>query len=308
MSNRARDVLVIIPTHNRAEFISHAIQSSLDQNYPAVKTLIIDDGSTDDTREVCFAFQKERPDQFDYVRQENRGCASARNRGLGRLDDRFGFICFLDSDDRLLPGKLAREVQLLDEHPEADFTYADSVVFDELTGLEQTQEVAAAGRPDCFAIEHFLTSEAKCSAILYRAAAVRNKRFREDLMYNEDSEFLQRVSIEHRCVYSPHPGCWVRWHAGSKSRNFLEIQKAVLRASLDILRTYPEFYATFRVQVDRRIREIETSLFRQFMLIEQWDQASLYATTLLDRFFLALRSNSYYRLRHQAGQVLMKLR
>jgi glycosyltransferase involved in cell wall biosynthesis len=308
MSNRARDVLVIIPTYNRARLLPESVRSAFSQDYSAVAIVVVDDGSTDDTSGACSVLARQFPGRLLYLQQENRGCASARNRGLERLDDRFGFVCFLDSDDRLLPGKLAREVQLLVEHPEADFTYADSVVFDELTGLEQTQKVAAAGRPERFAIEHFLTSEAKCSAILYRAAVVRNKRFREDLMYNEDSEFLQRLSIEHRGVYSPHPGCWVRWHAGSKSRNFFEIQKAVLRASLDILRTYPEFYATFRVRADRRVREIETSLFRQFMLIEQWDQASLHATTLLDRFFLALRSNSYYRLRHQAGQVLMKLR
>jgi glycosyltransferase involved in cell wall biosynthesis len=306
MSQAAAGVLVITPTYNRANLLPEAISSVLSQDYPHVTLTVIDDGSTDNSSAVCSDMANLLPKRLVYLHQENKGCASARNRGLEELDGRFGFVCFLDSDDRLLPGKLAREVALLDRHSEAEFTYADSVIFDEASGQERIQTVAGSGQPDRFAIEHFLTNEAKCSAILYRADAVRHRRFREDLRYNEDSDFLQRVAIENRGVYSPHPGCRVRWHEGSKSRNLLEIQKAVLRSSLAILEDYPEFHAAFRAQADSRISNIRRSLFRQLMMRAQWDEANLYATTLLDKFFVAMRSNSYYRLRRQIGEIWLE--
>jgi glycosyltransferase involved in cell wall biosynthesis len=307
MKETSPATLVIVPTYNRAAFLPEAVESVLSQNDANPSILIVDDGSHDETQRLCENYSTRYPDRFYYLYQENQGCSSARNRGLDWLDSRFYYVCFLDSDDRLLPGKLRRETDLLACHPDKAFTYADSIIFDEQSNKAVLKTVAAAGKPDHFAIEHFLTNEAKCSAILYRAAAIGHRRFREDLKYNEDSEFLQRIALEYRGIYAPEPGCWVRWHAGSKSRNFIEIQKAVLRASQDILKAYPEFHASFRRRADLRIRGIRQSLFRQLMLFEDWDEAKLYAETPIEKLFVALRSNQYYKMRRQAGKALMRM-
>jgi glycosyltransferase involved in cell wall biosynthesis len=301
-------VLVIIPTHNRASLLPQAVESVLAQEHQEVQTLIVDDGSTDETPRVCEFYTRNYRERIYYVYQRNRGCASARNRGLDLIDEKRNYVCFLDSDDRLLPGKLTREVELLRCHPEADFTYADSIVFDEAKQQERLQPVAASRQPGRFAIEHFITNEAKCGALLYRSLVFKKLRFREDLRYNEDSELLQRVAIEHKGVYCPEPSCWVRWHGDSKSRNFLEIQRAVLRASLDILEAYPDFYASFAGQADGRIQAIKRSLFRQLMLSEHWNEASAYAASPLEKLLVAIRSNGYYWMRRQVGAALAKLR
>jgi len=212
-------VLVVIPTHNRASMLAEAIESVLSQDYPAKKIVVVDDGSEDETPALCRGYVERR--LIEYVSKANGGCASARNMGLQYIDGSTAYVCFLDSDDRQLPHFLDGAVALLESRPEADFCYADSVIYDEDTGRERLQRIAASGDPGRFAIEHFLTNEAKSGSILYRTATVRQRRFREDLRYNEDSEFLQRVTIECRGVYLPHAGSWVRWHRGSKSRNTL---------------------------------------------------------------------------------------
>ncbi len=301
-------MFVIIPTYNRSRLLPEAIESVLGQDYPFVKIVVVDDGSTDDTETACARLVKQHPDRLLYFRKENEGCASARNHGLSQLDKSCGYVCFLDSDDRLLPGKLVREVELLDTNPWADFTYSDSVICDEQRGEVKRQTAAASGDSERLAIEHFLTNELKSSAILYRSAILRRRRFREDLRYNEDSEFLQRVILECRGVYSSEPGCWIRWHLGSKSKDFVAVQKAVLRASLDILETYPEFYSSFAKLADQRIQSIRLSLFRQLMLLQQWDEAADYAQGPLQTALVRARMNGYYWLRRQLGSALIKFR
>lgn len=306
MGQHKNSVLVIIPAYNRAEILPEAIKSVMAQDYPHVKTIIIDDGSTDHTSEVCDGYTKDYPGRVVYRYKENGGCASARNSGLDLIDEDTGYVCFLDSDDRLLPGKLSREVALMTENPDADFTYSSSIIFEEEIQEESVWKVAAIGRPERFAIEHFLTNEAKSSAILYRVAVVKNRRFRESLRYNEDSEYLQRIAIESKGIYSSEPGCWVRSHPGSKSRNLIEIYKAVLKSSMEILESYPEFYRSYRALADQRIRQVRKSLFIELVLNDQWDEARGHVKSIADKFILICRLNAYYKLKRFMGSVLRK--
>jgi glycosyltransferase involved in cell wall biosynthesis len=299
-------VLIIIPTYNRAGMLPEAIESALAQDYSHKRLVIVDDGSTDGTRSICSEYARRFPEQITYTHKPNGGCASARNAGLDCIDDGIGYVCFLDSDDRFLPGKLSREVSLLQRNPDAEFVYGDSIIFDEDTSRETRSRVAAAGRPEKFALMHFFTNEAKSSALMYRARTVRYRRFREDLRYNEDSEFLQRIAIECRGIYSANPGCWVRWHKGSKSRNFVEIHKAVLRASKDILESHPDFHRSHKKKLDWRIRQIEHLLFKELLIAGRWDEANRLVANPLKRF-LSPCFSLYYRSLRRLGDLLRKM-
>ena len=297
-------ILVIIPTFNRANMLFEAIKSVLTQDYPYIRIVIVDDGSTDNTKNVSQKYVDEFPGKIIYQYKVNGGCSSARNKGLELIGDDVGYVCFLDSDDRLLPGKLSREVELLENNPNADFSYADSIVFDEIKNKERLCQVAAARRPENLAIEHFETNEAKCSAILYKSEVFINKRFREDLRYNEDSELLQRIAIEYKGVYCETPGCWVRFHSGSKSRNVLEIYKAVLKSSQDILTLYPEFYNNYKIRADKTILRIRKDLFKQFMLNNCWEEAKKYADNLGEKVLVICKLKLYYQMRQVLGRIL----
>lgn len=285
----AAEVLVVIATRNRERLLPEAVDSVLAQDYPEVRIVLVDDGSSDGTPAVCRRYAESRPGKILVVRAEGAGCAAARNRGLERIGEGTAYVCFLDDDDRLLPGKIRREVELLEAAPGAGFVYGDAILYVEETGKESRHPAAAAGRPGDFPLEHFLTNEAKTSAILYRAEAVRGRRFREDLRHNEDSEFLQRVAMERRGVYCQTPGCWIRWHPGSKSRDLVAIHRAVLRANESLLSDYPGFHRRHRPRVDRRMEELRRALFAELALAGRWEEAAEQAGGVLQRAVAALR-------------------
>ena len=116
-------VSVIIPTYNRANLISEAIDSVLQQTFTDFEIIVADDGSTDDTEEVV----KRYGDRVRYVWTQNGGTGHARNVGMQHARGRY-FI-FLDSDDVFYPYALEVETRLLEQFPTV------SVVSAEVTGF-----------------------------------------------------------------------------------------------------------------------------------------------------------------------------
>jgi len=107
-------VSVVIPCYNQAHFLGEAIESVLAQSYKGFEIVVVDDGSPDNTSEVASRYEEVR-----LVRQENRGLAGARNRGLAEAKGEY--VVFLDSDDRLMPEALEVGVRELEAHPECAF-------------------------------------------------------------------------------------------------------------------------------------------------------------------------------------------
>lgn len=94
---------VVIPVFNAEKFISEAIQSVLNQNYNDLQIIVVDDGSTDNTRSEVEKFGS----RVTYLFQENGGAAKARNTGI--LASNTDFISFLDADDVWHPRKLENQ-------------------------------------------------------------------------------------------------------------------------------------------------------------------------------------------------------
>lgn len=129
-------VSVIIPTYNRAELVIGAMESVWMQTYRPIELIVVDDGSTDKTRERVSQWAKKHiePPIFEvrYLYQENRGANAARN--LGIRESRGEFIAFLDSDDRWLPEKLEKQVPLLLSDPNIGGVYCGLQYIDLATG------------------------------------------------------------------------------------------------------------------------------------------------------------------------------
>lgn len=124
-------VSVIIPTYNRAGFISDAVQSVLDQTYKNIEIIVVDDGSTDGTKDVLAPFM----DNIRYYYTENSGAAHARNIGLKAAVGKY--IAFLDSDDAYLPYKLELQVSFMESHPEAGMVFTEVSSTDGKSILEE---------------------------------------------------------------------------------------------------------------------------------------------------------------------------
>jgi len=106
-------VTVIIPTYNRAELVPLAIQSALNQTYRHLEIIVIDDGSTDNTKEVVENFIK-RDNRVIYIQHEtNKGVSAARNTGIRQAHGEY--IAFLDSDCRWLPKKIEKQLDIFRE-------------------------------------------------------------------------------------------------------------------------------------------------------------------------------------------------
>jgi glycosyltransferase involved in cell wall biosynthesis len=105
-------VSVVLPSHNRASFLKEAIDSVLAQDFEDFELIIVDDGSTDTTRE----FLKSYP-QVCVVTQQHLGVSAARNAGIAQATGKF--IAFLDSDDLWLPEKLRAQIAFFNYHLDA---------------------------------------------------------------------------------------------------------------------------------------------------------------------------------------------
>jgi glycosyltransferase involved in cell wall biosynthesis len=119
-------VSVIVPTYNYGHVISQALESIRSQTYGNWECVVIDDGSTDDTKEVVASYAKQDP-RFRFVRQENQRQAAARNTGLKNSGG--NYVQFLDADDLIEPGKLELQVAYLEQHPEVDIVYSGARYF-----------------------------------------------------------------------------------------------------------------------------------------------------------------------------------
>ena len=115
------NISVIIPTWNRAERLADAIESVFQQSVAVHEVIVVDDGSTDNTREMV----TRRFAGVRYIYQENRGVSSARNAGIQFASG--DWIALLDSDDRWLPDKLEQQQQLIRAHPGYKLCHSDEI-------------------------------------------------------------------------------------------------------------------------------------------------------------------------------------
>ena len=122
-------VSVVIPAYNSERFIADALRSVLAQTYRPHEIIVIDDGSSDQTRAVATATGGD----LQYVFQPNQGVSAARNNGIAKATG--DLICFLDADDAWEPDKLRRQVEFMQHDPDVGLVFSDEIEFDDV-GIE----------------------------------------------------------------------------------------------------------------------------------------------------------------------------
>jgi glycosyltransferase involved in cell wall biosynthesis len=210
-------VSVVIATYNRAGLLPDALRSVEAQRYRPIELIVVDDGSTDETPAVLdhwrTAHAEDQGLQLRVIRQSNAGVSAARNRGW--RESRGEFIQFLDSDDKLHPDKLSRQVALFQSEPGVEsaicqVAYADGRL-ESVVGVTGYQAAAVS---DTLA---FLCREDVCvHAPLHRRrmlAAVDG--FADRLAFGEDVDLHLRMAIlGARWALVPQALAYVRSHSG----------------------------------------------------------------------------------------------
>ena len=124
--NVNKQVSVIIPAYNCEKFVAEAIESALRQDYAPVEVIVVDDGSTDGTKEEILKYKS----SVNYIYQENQGLGGARSTGIEHAKGEY--VAFLDADDILHDGFIGRQIAFLDKNPEIDIVYFDYMIIDSL--------------------------------------------------------------------------------------------------------------------------------------------------------------------------------
>jgi glycosyltransferase involved in cell wall biosynthesis len=120
-------VSIIIPCYNYGNYLKFTLQCILNQTYSDWECLIIDDGSTDNTKLVASEFS-EIDKRVCYIYQDNAGPSAARNNGITKSSGTY--IQFLDSDDLIHVDKIRLQVEFMERHGNADLVYGDALFFD----------------------------------------------------------------------------------------------------------------------------------------------------------------------------------
>ena len=118
-------ISIVIPIYNSAKYLPEAIDSVLRQSYQKVEIIIVDDGSTDNTRQVVEKYMKKYPDKIKCFHQENKGPSAARNKGI--QESKGKYIAFLDADDMWLEGYLSKCIKCLIEK-ECELVMTDNYI------------------------------------------------------------------------------------------------------------------------------------------------------------------------------------
>ena len=187
MSKEHPDVSVVIPTYNRLRFLRRSIQSCFSGNEGTeVEVIVVDDGSSDGTREYLMEVEDDRVRPFF---QENHGAPVARNRGLEEAQGRF--VKFLDDDDWLAEGGLHHECEVLDASG-AEMSFGayeriddDGTVVRRIGAPEVEDVVSAFLRGTLLTHPHRFT---------YRRGLVRELRWDPDLPCRQDVDFALTVA------------------------------------------------------------------------------------------------------------------
>jgi len=131
ISHKPSLVSVIIPTYNYGAYVSVAIESVLAQTYTHVEIIVVDDGSTDNTKEITSTYGE----RISYFKQKNQGVSVARNFGFSQAKG--DYILFLDADDWLKPNAVQQRVHMLDRQKDYGWVYGPCS-YDDIAGKDVT--------------------------------------------------------------------------------------------------------------------------------------------------------------------------
>ncbi len=226
-------ISAVVPTRDRAELVARALASIEVQSRPADEVIVVDDGSTDGTRErIAAGFPAVR-----YLRQEPRGVSAARNRGIEAA--RGDWLAFLDSDDEWLPTKLERQLAALEAVAETGGAYR--VCHTDEIWIRHGRRVNAGARHaktggwmfrDCLP----LCAISPSSALIHRSVLEEVGGFDESLPACEDYDLWLRISARHPVLLVDEPLVVKHGgHADQLSRTVWGLDRFRIRALEKIL-------------------------------------------------------------------------
>lgn len=228
-------VSVVTATYNMGQYLRGAIDSVLTQDWPAVEVILVDDGSTDNTAQALEAYADEP--RVTVIRQVNAGQTKAKNAGLRAA--RGEFVGFCDADNVWLPGKLRRQVSVLQANPSAGVVYGDVTLIGPAGESLPTPRVTRWGGriTGRLLADNFVTFN---TTLAPRRVLEEFGGFDESLRMAIDYDLWLRVSTKYEFLYLPETFVQYRIWGGQMSHRTGERLDSYFRLLERFLERYPD--------------------------------------------------------------------
>jgi glycosyltransferase involved in cell wall biosynthesis len=221
-------ISVIIPTYNRESFLADAIDSILAQEYSDFEVLVVDDGSTDGTKERV----RQYGSKVHYLYQKNLGPSASRN--LGIINAKGEYIAFCDSDDRFLPQKLAKQMEYIQNHPDSPFLYTWYYQVNQNNKTDQIRKPSHCENREqlqyCLFNRKFTirTSTVLVKKSYFDQAGLFNEKF----WYSQDWDMWLRLAAYYQGACLEEPLTEYRLHGENRSNHGIRIHHPEIRESI----------------------------------------------------------------------------
>lgn len=287
---------VVIPAYNYGKTLPRALESVLAQEGEDFEALVINDGSTDNTRQVLADLHARHGDGFRSVTRNNSGPSATRNYGIRNTSGRW--LIFLDSDDELEPDALPRLREAIRRHPGARMIVCGHTSV-WANGNERYQGVdlkcAKLSREELFVA--YLLKKAVApspSATAMRRDVFEGTAFPEMFRTGEDIPVFAHVFANHPCAFVDEPISRMHKHADSLRHNLRHVEAAgtrVVDAVFDPANVPPGFQKYKKAFAARRC----LTLFRTFFIAGDRQRALRYYREALRRDRMTLLNFSHTR-------------
>jgi glycosyltransferase involved in cell wall biosynthesis len=216
-------VSVIIPLYNQKEFVGEAIESVLNQSYPNIEIIVVNDGSTDNSSEVLERFKND----IRLINQENKGLAAARNTGI--KNSRGEYIQLLDADDFLDKDKIKLQLEF-NQIQSSMVSYCEISSYDNKTGKSYPRNVGEVKDmfPHLFNFWHTYPLPVH-SLLIKKDVFERFGMFDEDLKAVEDRYYFSKLAFNKvQFNYFQFKGGFRRLHSKNMNKDKIHIFENVI--------------------------------------------------------------------------------
>ena len=221
-------ISVVIPAYNRAGYLQDAVESVLNQTFQDFEIIVVDDSSTDNTKEVIAGYK----DRVRYIFQDNKKQGAARNNGIMHAGG--NYIAFLDSDDMWDPNHLEACFNALRHAPEAGLSFSGSYIIDEEGKIiSKTKARYCNGFVLKNIISEFSAGGCNASSCLIRRDVFNNVGyFIEDrsLCGSEDWEMWARIAAFTKFVSTNVHTVKIRYHRQKSSLTVDSMARSMTKA------------------------------------------------------------------------------
>jgi glycosyltransferase involved in cell wall biosynthesis len=209
---------VIIPAFNAAKYLPTAIESVISQTFGDWQILLVDDGSTDNTKEVVAPFLDRLGFRIRYIHQNNRGLPAARNTAIRASTSEF--LALLDADDVWLPSRLEESLKVLVDRPQAGLAYGLTRTIDPEGRLYGTIWAGNSTNREGKIATHIYTRkvELPCPTITFRRQCIDEVGvFDEAMSATEDRDLWLRIAFRYEIAFVPKLLAYYRLSPNSMS-------------------------------------------------------------------------------------------